>query len=55
SLFIGPYRISVPTRNYRIILLAASGLGIVAQLPYLKQLIHSYNTYQTYTRRIYLV
>jgi len=55
ALFTGPYGVSVPTRNYGIVLLVASGLGIVAQISYLKQLIHDYNACRARTRRIHLV
>lgn len=55
ALFTGPYGVRVPTRNCGIVLLVASGLGIVAQIPYLKQLIHDYNACRTRTRRIHLV
>lgn len=55
ALFTGPYGVRVPTRNYGIVLLMASGLGIVGQIPYLKQLIHDYNACRTRTRRIHLV
>ncbi|KAK3943435.1 ferric reductase [Diplogelasinospora grovesii] len=37
ALFTGPYGISIPTRDCGILLLVASGLGIVAQIPYLKR------------------
>jgi len=37
------------------ILMVASGFGIAARLPYLKQLIHGYNAREVRARRIYLV
>ncbi|KAM7182724.1 ferric reductase [Rhypophila sp. PSN 637] len=55
ALFTGPYGVRVPTRNYGIVLLVASSLGIVGQIPYLKQLIHDYNVCRTRTRRIHLL
>lgn len=44
ALFSGPYGASVPVGKYETVLMAASGFGIAAQLPYLKYLIHSYNS-----------
>jgi hypothetical protein len=37
------------------ILMVASGFGIAAHLPYLKQLIYGYNAREVRTRRIHLV
>lgn len=54
-LFTGPCGVSLPTHDYSIVLLVASGLGLVAQIPYLKQLIHDKNASRTRTRRIHLV
>jgi len=55
ALFSGPYGVSVPTRDYAVVLLVASGLGLVAQIPYLKRLIHDHNARRTRARRIHLV
>ena len=55
ALFSGPYGAEVSTSTYGIVLLVASGLGIAAQLPYLKQLIHNYNACRSHTRRVHLV
>ncbi|KAB5514931.1 hypothetical protein GE09DRAFT_1067114 [Coniochaeta sp. 2T2.1] len=55
ALFTGPYGTSISTRNCAIVLLVASGVGIVAQIPYLKQLVHDYNACRTLTRRIHLI
>lgn len=55
ALFTGPYGTSISTRNCGIVLLVASGVGIVAQIPYLKQLVHDYNACRTLTRRIHLI
>jgi hypothetical protein len=33
----------------------ATGFGIAAQLPYVKQLIHGYNNCKARTRRVHLV
>jgi hypothetical protein len=37
------------------VLMVASGYGITAQLPYLKQLLHEYNSRKAKSRRIHLV
>ena len=55
ALFSGPYGLSAPLAEFETVLLMASGLGIVAQLPYLRSLIRSYNDFQVRTRRIHLV
>ena len=55
TLFTGPYGVSVPTQKYGIVLLVASGLGIVAHMSYLTKLIHDYNARRTRTRRICLI
>lgn len=55
ALFAGPYGAVAPLGQYEIVLLAASGHGIAQQLPYLKQLIHSYHSRKTITRRVHLV
>ena len=54
-LFNGPHGISVPVGEYEVVLMIASGFGIAAQLPYLKQLLHGYNSRRVRTRRIHLV
>ena len=53
--FSGPHGQSVPVDDYGIVILAASGWGLMAQMPYLQHLIRSYNKYTTKTRRIHLV
>ena len=55
SIFTGPYGISVPVGEYGVVLMIASGFGIAAQLPYLKRLLHGYNSRRIRTRRIHLV
>jgi hypothetical protein len=55
ALFSGPHGISAPVGNYETVLMVASGSGIVAQLPYLKQLIYGYNARKSRTRRVHLV
>lgn len=54
-LFSGPHGRSIPMDAYENILMVASGFGIAAHLPYLKQLIHGYNAREVRARRIHLV
>lgn len=54
-LFSGPHGIPIPVGDYGIVILAASGSGILAQLPYLQRLIRGYNNLSSRTRRIRLV
>jgi hypothetical protein len=54
-LFSGPHGRSIAAGDYDVVLMAASGFGIASQLPYLKQLLHGYNSRQLRTRRIHLV
>lgn len=54
-LFSGPHGLSAPLAEFETVLLFASGLGIVTQLPYLRHLIRGYNDFQVRTRRIHLV
>lgn len=44
ALFSGPHGISVLVGEYETVLMVATGFGIAAQLPYLRKLIHGYNT-----------
>jgi predicted ferric reductase len=55
ALFSGPHGISAPVGDYETVLMVTSGSGIVAQLPYLKQLIYGYNARKSRTRRVHLV
>jgi hypothetical protein len=55
TFFSGPHGKSVPVDDYGIVILAASGWGLMAQMPYLQHLIRSHNRYTTRTRRIHLV
>ncbi|CAD6446246.1 1e075502-e0aa-4aa6-82ba-b5bbd1755d6f [Sclerotinia trifoliorum] len=54
-LFSGPHGNSIRMDDCENILMVASDFGIAAQLPYLKQLIHGYNTRKLRTQRIHLV
>ena len=55
ALFSGPHGVGTPIDDYETVLLIASGFGIAALLPHLKQLIYGYNTCKTRTRRVHLV
>lgn len=55
ALFTGLHGVSAPLGEFERVLMVASGFGIVAQLPYLRQLIRGYNDFTTRTRRIRLV
>lgn len=55
AFFTGPHGISASVRNYETVLMVASGFGIAAQIPYLKQLIYDYNACKARTRRVHLV
>jgi hypothetical protein len=54
-LFSRPHRKSVPMDDSENILMIAGGFGIAAHLPYLKKLIHGYNSRKVRARRIHLV
>ena len=53
--FSGPHGRTISVKDYESVLMVASGSGIAAQLPYLRQLIHHHNSHKTYTRRVHLV
>lgn len=54
-VFTGPYGTSAAVHDYGIVVLAATGSGIFAQLPYLQQLVRGYDNFVCRTRRIHLV
>ncbi|TGO56040.1 hypothetical protein BCON_0083g00330 [Botryotinia convoluta] len=54
-MFSGPHGNSINMDDCENILMVASDFGIAAQLPYLKQLIHGYNTRKLRAKRIHLV
>jgi len=54
-LFSGPYGLSAPVGEYESVLMIASGFGMAAQLPCLKQLIHGYQTRKVVTHRIRVI
>jgi len=55
ALFSGPHGISIPVCAYESVVMIATGFGIAAQLPYVKELIHGYNNCKARTRRVHLV
>ena len=55
ALINGPYGVSVPAGEFAVVVMVASGFGIAAHLPYLKQLMYGYNSRRVRTRRIHLV
>jgi NAD(P)H-flavin reductase len=54
-LFSGPHGRSVPVGEYEVVVMTATGFGIVALLPYIQQLIHEYNVRKVRTRRLHIV
>ncbi|CRG86372.1 hypothetical protein PISL3812_03378 [Talaromyces islandicus] len=55
ALFSGPHGISQSVAHYETVLAVASGHGIAAVLPYMKRIIHGYNTSTTQARRLHFV
>ncbi|KAJ5982690.1 hypothetical protein N7451_012790 [Penicillium sp. IBT 35674x] len=55
ALFSGPHGITENTDHYETALLVTSGFGIAASIPYLKKMIHGYNTCTSDVRRLHLV
>jgi len=55
ALFSGPHGVGIPVGEYGKVLMIAAGSGIVAQLPYLKELVCGFNNFQVRTREIRLV
>ncbi|KAL9126744.1 MAG: hypothetical protein Q9217_004251 [Psora testacea] len=55
ALFSGPHCSGAPIGDYGKVLLVATGFGIAAQLPLLKELIQGFNRSQVRTRTIHLV
>ncbi|KAF2195727.1 hypothetical protein K469DRAFT_758547 [Zopfia rhizophila CBS 207.26] len=54
ALFSGPHGISMPAGDYETVLMIASGFGVAAQLPYIRQPIYGYNACKTQNRRVHL-
>ncbi|EKV06683.1 hypothetical protein PDIG_76540 [Penicillium digitatum PHI26] len=55
ALFTGPHGITEDVDPYETTLIIATGFGIVTSIPYLKKMIHGYNTCTSHTRRLHLV
>ncbi|KAL8788253.1 MAG: hypothetical protein Q9213_001773 [Squamulea squamosa] len=55
AFFSGPHGTPVPVGSFGSVVMVASGFGIAAQLPYLKELIEGYNRCEVCTRRIHLI
>jgi hypothetical protein len=54
-MFSGPHGASVPMDDYESILMVASGFGIAALGPYLKQLIHNSHARKVQARRVHVI
>lgn len=54
AFFSGPHGHSEPMAEYGTVLMFTSGLGIAAQLPYIKQLLHDGAHCRARTKRIHL-
>jgi NAD(P)H-flavin reductase len=54
-MFTGPHGTSEIVDGFETVLLIASGFGIAVTIPYLKKMIHGYNTCTLHVRRLYLV
>lgn len=55
ALYSGPHGISEHVDNYESVLLVACGAGLAAVIPYVKKLIHGYNTCRSHVRRVHLI
>lgn len=53
--FSGPHGLTMNLGDYGTVTMVATGLGIAAQLPYLKELIKGYNDCNVRTRRVQLI
>jgi predicted ferric reductase len=51
----GPYGMKYDFGEYGTVIMFATGIGIAAHLPYMKDLIRGYNSCEVMTRRIYLI
>ena len=54
-MFSGPHGSVAPVGSYKSVIMVASGSRIIAQLPYLMQLVHDHNNHKVRTRRVHLV
>lgn len=55
AFFTGPHGISECVMAYESALVVASGIGIAAVIPYVKEMIYGYNTCTSQIRRLHLV
>ena len=55
AFYSGPHGITESVDNYESVLYVASGPGIAAVIPYVKKLIHGYNTCTSHVRRVHLL
>ncbi|KAL2047619.1 hypothetical protein N7G274_000661 [Stereocaulon virgatum] len=55
AFFSGPHCSGAPIGDYGKVLMVATGFGIAAQLPFLKELIQGFNRSEVRTRNIHLV
>ncbi|KAJ6118815.1 hypothetical protein N7471_013435 [Penicillium samsonianum] len=55
ALFTGPHGLTEDVDPYETTLIIATGFGIATSIPYLKKMIHGYNTCTSHTRRLHLV
>lgn len=55
AFVMGPFRISHSLSQYETVVAVASNAGIAGVVPYLKQLLYSYNTMTGQLRRLHLV
>ena len=54
-LYSGPHGVPTSMKEYGSVLMIATGFGIVAILPYLKELVDGYKRCEVVTRRVHLV
>ena len=54
-MFTGPHGVPAPVAKYHKVMIVASGVGIVAQLPYLTQLTQRYSTSNWHLRDVHLI
>jgi NAD(P)H-flavin reductase len=51
----GPYNATHDLGGYGTVVMLASGMGIAGHMPYVKELIHGYNSCEVETRRVLVV
>jgi predicted ferric reductase len=54
-LFSGPHGVGIPIDRSETVIMIASGFGMAALLPHIRQLIYSYNAWKCSTRRIRII